>query len=58
MLLEKIDYKRLLVLEDDENFLTKLKAIEDKFTAYMSRPVDSTTMCLIFFNGIRDTPVP
>lgn len=50
MLLEKIDYKRLLVLEDDEEFMAELKLIEDKFTAYMSRPVNNTDPSVSYFS--------
>ena len=40
LLLEKIDYKRLLVLEEDEDFLTDLDKIYEGFKAYISRPDD------------------
>jgi len=38
MLLEKIDYKRLLVLEDDDNYVADLKKVYDTFRIYMDRP--------------------
>ncbi len=38
LLLEKIDYKRLLVLEDDEDFVAELKRIYDLFRAHIDRP--------------------
>ncbi len=50
MLIEKIDYKRLLVLEDDEQFLSELKVIEDKFTAYMNRPVNTANPSVAYFS--------
>ena len=50
MLLEKIDYKRLLVLEDDEQFLAELKVIEDKFNAYMNRPANTTDPSVAYFS--------
>jgi glycogen phosphorylase/synthase len=50
MLLEKIDYKRLLVLEDDEEFLAELKHIEDKFNAYMHRPDNTTDPSVSYFS--------
>ena len=31
LLLEKIDYKRLLVLEDDDEFVSDLKKVYDNF---------------------------
>ena len=38
LLLEKIDYKRLLVLEDDEDYVADLKKVYVLFRAYMDRP--------------------
>lgn len=38
ILLEKIDYKRLLVLEDDDDFVNEVRRINDLFRAYMDRP--------------------
>jgi len=38
LLLEKIDYKRLLVLEDDDDFINDLKNVNDLFRTYLNRP--------------------
>ena len=50
LLLEKIDYKRLLVLEDDEEFLAELKTIEERFNAYMGRPDNETEPSVAYFS--------
>ena len=49
-LLEKIDYKRLLELEDNEKFLTDLRIIEDKFKRYMSRPENTPHPSVAYFS--------
>lgn len=38
LLLEKIDYKRLLVLEDDEDFVNDLEKVYDHFNTDINRP--------------------
>ncbi len=50
LLLEKIDYKRLLVLEDDDDFVTDLQDIKDTFLAYLSRPDDATRPSVGYFS--------
>jgi glycogen phosphorylase/synthase len=50
MLLEMIDYKRLLVLEDDDEFVADLKRISDTFNEYMSRPADTTKPSVAYFS--------
>ena len=47
LLLEKIDYKRLLVLEDDDEFVADLKKVNELFRAYMDRPVDEDNLLLL-----------
>jgi len=50
MLLEKIDYKRLLVLEDDEEFVADLKKVEKVFREYISRPDDPKNPSVAYFS--------
>ena len=50
LLLEKIDYKRLLVLEDDESFIFELKNVYENFRAYMARPNDSVNPSVAYFS--------
>jgi glycogen phosphorylase/synthase len=50
LLLEKIDYKRLLVLEDDDDFVADLKKIYEEFRAYMDRPDDSSKPSVAYFS--------
>ena len=50
LLLEKIDYKRLLVLEDDDEFLAELKTIEERFLAYTSRPKNEIDPSVAYFS--------
>jgi phosphorylase/glycogen(starch) synthase len=50
LLLEKIDYKRLLVLEDDEEFVTDLDSVYNTFRAYMDRPVDKEKPSVAYFS--------
>jgi len=50
LLLEKIDYKRLLVLEDDEDFVTELHRVYDLFRAYMERPVNEDLPSVAYFS--------
>jgi phosphorylase/glycogen(starch) synthase len=50
LLLEKIDYKRLLVLEDDESFVLELKSVYENFRAYMARPDDSVNPSVAYFS--------
>lgn len=50
LLLEKIDYKRLLVLEDDDEFVTDLDSVYNTFRAYMDRPVDKEKPSIAYFS--------
>ncbi len=50
LLLEKIDYKRLMVLEDDDEFIIELKKIYDLFCAYRDRPNDTTNPSVAYFS--------
>jgi glycogen phosphorylase/synthase len=50
LLLEKIDYKRLLVLEDDDEFIDELKAIENKFLSYIGRPKNENDPSVAYFS--------
>lgn len=50
LLLEKMDYKRLLVLEEDDEFLTQLDKVYNSFKAYMSRPDDKTKPSVAYFS--------
>ncbi len=50
LLLEKIDYKRLLVLEDDEEFIADLEGVSNEFSEYMSRPDDKDKPSVAYFS--------
>jgi glycogen phosphorylase/synthase len=50
LLLEKIDYKRLMVLEDDEDFVNELKRIYDLFKAYTNRPANDEKPSVAYFS--------
>ncbi len=50
LLLEKIDYKRLLVLEDDEDFVSDLQDVKDAFDTYMSRRPDESKPSVAYFS--------
>jgi phosphorylase/glycogen(starch) synthase len=50
LLLEKIDYKRLLVLEDDEDFIADLKQVNDLFREYKERPDDLERPSVAYFS--------
>jgi len=50
LLLEKIDYKRLLVLEDDDSFIFELKNVYESFRAYMARPDDTVNPSVAYFS--------
>ena len=49
-LLEKIDYKRLLVLEDDEDFVSELDKVYKVFRDYMNRPDELTKPQIAYFS--------
>ena len=50
LLLEKIDYKRLLVLEEDEDFLKDVDTISKNFNDYLSRPDDKEKPSVAYFS--------
>ena len=50
LLLEKIDYKRLLVLEDDDDFVDTLKQVNEMFKAHISRPDDTSQPSVAYFS--------
>jgi glycogen phosphorylase/synthase len=50
LLLEKIDYKRLLVLEDDDDFVAELKHVDELFKAHMNRPDNTTLPSIAYFS--------
>jgi len=50
VLFEKIDYKRLLVLEEDEDFLDEIDRVHKLFTEYMNRPTDTSTPSVAYFS--------
>ncbi|NLN30944.1 MAG: alpha-glucan family phosphorylase, partial [Bacteroidales bacterium] len=50
ILLEKIDYKRLLVLEDDDDFVADLRKADKAFRDYMNRPDDDQTPSAAYFS--------
>jgi len=50
LLLEKIDYKRLLVLEDDDDFIAELEVINKIFKEYINRPDDSSQPKIAYFS--------
>ena len=50
LLLEKIDYKRLLVLEDDDDFVTDLKNVNELFKTYKDRPDDPNLPSVAYFS--------
>ncbi|MGD0582822.1 MAG: alpha-glucan family phosphorylase [Bacteroidales bacterium] len=50
LLFEKIDYKRLLVLEEDEDFLDEVDRVFKLFKTYMNRPKDTSTATVAYFS--------
>jgi len=50
LLLEKIDYKRLLVLEDDEEFVADLGKADREFKDYINRPDDREGPTIAYFS--------
>ena len=50
LLLEKMDYKRLLVLEEDDDFLKELDKVYNTFKAYLSRPDDKSKPSVAYFS--------
>jgi phosphorylase/glycogen(starch) synthase len=50
VLIEKIDYKRLLVLEDDEEFIASLRNVQSAFRDYMDRPLRTDLPSIAYFS--------
>ncbi len=50
LLLEKIDYKRLLVLEDDEEFVADLESVYKVLNDYIRRPDDNEKPAVAYFS--------
>jgi glycogen phosphorylase/synthase len=50
LLLEKIDYKRLLVLEDDDDFVRNLNEVYESFRSYINRPDDIKKPAVAYFS--------
>jgi len=50
LLLEKIDYKRLLVLEDDDEFVKDLDSVYNEFKSYIDRPDDKEKPSVGYFS--------
>ena len=50
LLIEKIDYKRLLVLEDDEEFVADLQKVDKEFREYMNRGNDTEKPSIAYFS--------
>jgi phosphorylase/glycogen(starch) synthase len=50
LLLEKMDYKRLLVLEEDEEFLAELDKVYNSFKTYMGRADDKSKPSVAYFS--------
>lgn len=58
LLLEHLDYKKLLKLEKDEKFLTRLDQVYTKFKAYIKTPVNKAEPLIAYFSmeyGFHDT---
>ncbi len=50
LLIEKVDYKRLKVLSEDEEFLTELDGVYSKFRSYIDRPSRKDTPLVAYFS--------
>jgi glycogen phosphorylase/synthase len=50
LLLEKIDYKRLMILEDDDEFVAELKKVSEKFRDYFERPLNPEKPSVAYFS--------
>jgi glycogen phosphorylase/synthase len=50
LLLEKIDYKRLLVLEDDDEFTSELDEVYRQFREYLNRPDNTEIPSVGYFS--------
>ena len=50
LLIEKIDYKRLLVLEDDDEFVEDLEKVNKAFLEYINRPEDKKMPSVAYFS--------
>jgi phosphorylase/glycogen(starch) synthase len=50
LLLEKIDYKRMMILEDDDEFIASLNEVYKAFTEYINRPADPEKPAVAYFS--------
>jgi len=50
MLIERVDYKRLKVLSEDEEFLADLESVYSEFRDYMNRPDDNNSPVIAYFS--------
>ncbi|MBN1388423.1 MAG: alpha-glucan family phosphorylase [Bacteroidales bacterium] len=50
ILIERVDYKRLKVLSEDEEFLADLDSVYSEFREYMDRPDDSNSPVVAYFS--------
>jgi len=50
LLIEKIDYKRLQVLADDEQFIGEMDTIYRRFREYIDKPVDTSRPLVAYFS--------
>ncbi len=50
LLLEKIDYKRMLVLEDDDEFIREMDSVYTEFKEYLDRPVNAENPSVAYFS--------
>ncbi|MCD4769803.1 MAG: alpha-glucan family phosphorylase, partial [Bacteroidales bacterium] len=50
ILIEKTDYKRLMVLSEDEEFLTELDSVYSKFRSYIDRPARKESPLVAYFS--------
>jgi glycogen phosphorylase/synthase len=50
MLIEKVDYRRLKVLSEDEDFLAQMDSVYGRFREYIDRPVDETKPHIAYFS--------
>lgn len=50
LLIEKIDYKRLQVLAEEEHFIAEMDRIYSRFRGYMERPADTSRPLVAYFS--------
>ena len=49
-LIEQIDYKRLMILEDDDDFIEEMQKVYGQFRRYMDRPNDPGKPSVAYFS--------